>query len=77
MAAIHDITEDDWRLLRAIRLRALREAPNAFTSNYGDEAGHDWSCSIPGWCGSRTGGRSRNSSAATGRPSGGSGAQAL
>jgi ribosomal protein S18 acetylase RimI-like enzyme len=41
MAAIHDITEDDWRLLRAIRLRALQDAPNAFTSNYGDEAGHD------------------------------------
>jgi ribosomal protein S18 acetylase RimI-like enzyme len=41
MAAIHDITEDDWRLLRAIRLRALQDAPNAFTSNYGAEAGHD------------------------------------
>jgi len=53
MAAMRDITEDDWRLLRAIRLRALREAPHAFTSDYGDEAGPDWSCSTPGWCGSR------------------------
>lgn len=41
MAAIHDITEDDWRLLRAVRLRALQDAPKAFTSNYDDEAGHD------------------------------------
>jgi ribosomal protein S18 acetylase RimI-like enzyme len=41
MAAIYDITEDDWRLLREVRLRALQDAPKAFTSNYGDEAGHD------------------------------------
>src|SRR5260370_42390075 len=41
VAAIRDITEDDWRLLRAIRLRALRDAPHAFTSDYGYEAGHD------------------------------------
>jgi ribosomal protein S18 acetylase RimI-like enzyme len=41
MAAIHDITEDDWRLLRAVRLRALQDAPHAFTADYGDEAGHD------------------------------------
>ena len=41
MAAIHDITEDDWRLLRAVRLRALRDAPHAFTADYGDEADHD------------------------------------
>jgi ribosomal protein S18 acetylase RimI-like enzyme len=41
VAAIRDITEDDWRLLRVIRLRALRDAPHAFTSDYGYEAGHD------------------------------------
>ena len=41
MAAIHDITEDDWRLLRAVRLRALRDAPHAFTADYGNEADHD------------------------------------
>ncbi len=41
MAAIRDISEDDWRLLRAIRLRALQDAPHAFTSDYGYEAGHD------------------------------------
>jgi ribosomal protein S18 acetylase RimI-like enzyme len=41
VAAIRDLTEDDWRLLRSIRLRALQDAPHAFTSDYGDEAGHD------------------------------------
>jgi GNAT superfamily N-acetyltransferase len=41
MAAIRDITEDDWRLVQEIRLRALQDAPTAFTSNYDDEADHD------------------------------------
>jgi len=39
MAAIHDITEDDWRLLQEVRLRALRDAPHAFTAAYGEEVG--------------------------------------
>ena len=41
MAAIRDAGEDDWQLLRAIRLRALLDAPRAFTAEYEDEADHD------------------------------------
>jgi len=38
---IRDTTEDDWQLLRMIRLAALEDSPDAFTSGHGDEAGHD------------------------------------
>jgi ribosomal protein S18 acetylase RimI-like enzyme len=41
VAAIRDLTEDDWWLLRWIRLRALEDAPHAFTSEYDDEAARD------------------------------------
>jgi GNAT superfamily N-acetyltransferase len=41
MAAIRDATEDDWKLLRSIRLKALFFAPRAFLSDYGREAGYD------------------------------------
>jgi GNAT superfamily N-acetyltransferase len=39
--AVREATEDDWKLLRAIRLRALLDTPGAFLSDYGLEAGHD------------------------------------
>jgi ribosomal protein S18 acetylase RimI-like enzyme len=38
---IRDTTEDDWQLLRTIRLQALQDSPDAFTSDYGAEARHD------------------------------------
>lgn len=38
MAVIRDTTEDDWHLLRGIRLRALRESPRAFMSEHDREA---------------------------------------
>jgi ribosomal protein S18 acetylase RimI-like enzyme len=41
VATIRDVTEDDWQLLRTIRLWALRDAPHAFTADYDHEAGHD------------------------------------
>jgi ribosomal protein S18 acetylase RimI-like enzyme len=41
MAAIRDASEEDWELLRAIRLLALRNAPLAFASNYDREADRD------------------------------------
>jgi ribosomal protein S18 acetylase RimI-like enzyme len=37
---IHEITEDDWQLLRTIRLRALEDSPDAFASDYGAEVRH-------------------------------------
>lgn len=39
MAAIRDASEDDWELLRTIRLLALQDAPLAFASTYDHEAG--------------------------------------
>jgi ribosomal protein S18 acetylase RimI-like enzyme len=33
------LTPVDWRVLRAARLRALLDSPNAFTSSYVDESG--------------------------------------
>ena len=41
MPVIRDTTEDDWRLLRTIRLRALEDSPDAFASDYGAELRHD------------------------------------
>lgn len=38
MTDIRALTEADWQLLRSIRLRALRDAPYAFISDYHDEA---------------------------------------
>jgi ribosomal protein S18 acetylase RimI-like enzyme len=35
---IAEVTPDDWRLMRDIRLAALREVPSAFGSTYADEA---------------------------------------
>ncbi|MFI5064495.1 MAG: GNAT family N-acetyltransferase [Streptosporangiales bacterium] len=41
MTDVRALTEADWRRLRLIRLRALRDAPHAFISSYYHEAGHD------------------------------------
>jgi GNAT superfamily N-acetyltransferase len=38
MTAIRDASEDDWELLRAIRLDALLNAPRAFVSTHAREA---------------------------------------
>jgi ribosomal protein S18 acetylase RimI-like enzyme len=41
MAAIRDASEDDWELLREIRLSALSGAPCAFMSTYVREEGYE------------------------------------
>lgn len=41
MTAIRGASEDDWELLRAIRLWALEESPEAFVSDYNREADRD------------------------------------
>jgi ribosomal protein S18 acetylase RimI-like enzyme len=41
VAVIRDIAEDDWHLLRVIRLRALEDSPDAFTSEHDLEASQD------------------------------------
>ena len=41
MPVIRDTTEDDWRLLRTIRLQALEDSPNAFAADYVAELRHD------------------------------------
>ena len=38
---IRQITPDDWQLLRATRLAALKDAPEAFESTYADALGFD------------------------------------
>jgi ribosomal protein S18 acetylase RimI-like enzyme len=38
MVMVRDITVDDWKLLRDVRLDALSEAPTAFASTYAREA---------------------------------------
>jgi GNAT superfamily N-acetyltransferase len=40
MPVIRDTTEDDWQLLRTIRLLALQDSPGAFASDYGAEVRH-------------------------------------
>jgi ribosomal protein S18 acetylase RimI-like enzyme len=45
MAEVREITEDEWRVMRDIRLAALREAPYAFSSTYDGEA----TCSEDEW----------------------------
>jgi hypothetical protein len=42
---VRDITAEQWRVLRDIRLAALRDAPSAFGSTYADEVAlteRDW-----------------------------------
>lgn len=39
VAVIRDIAEDDWPVLREIRLRALADSPDAFTSDHNLEFG--------------------------------------
>jgi ribosomal protein S18 acetylase RimI-like enzyme len=41
VAVIRDTTEDDWRLLRRIRLQALQDSPDSFASDYGAEVRHN------------------------------------
>jgi GNAT superfamily N-acetyltransferase len=41
MTAIRRIGADDWQLLRATRLAALKDAPEAFESTYADALGFD------------------------------------
>lgn len=45
--AICRLTVDDWRLLRTVRLRALRDSPEAYKQRYDDEVGLGRSS----WCG--------------------------
>ena len=41
MVLIRPTTMTDWQLLRDIRLHALRDAPDAFSSTYAREAAFD------------------------------------
>ena len=41
VAEIRALNSDDWRDLRGIRLRALADAPHAFTSHYSRESEYD------------------------------------
>ena len=41
MAEIRALHSDDWQDIRAIRLRSLADAPDAFTSNYRRESAYD------------------------------------
>jgi GNAT superfamily N-acetyltransferase len=41
VAEIRALNSDDWRDIRAIRLRSLADAPDAFTSSYSRESGYD------------------------------------
>jgi len=38
---VRRLLDDEWTLLREVRLAALRDAPYAFNSAYGDEVTHD------------------------------------
>ena len=41
MTEIHALQPHDWRVIREVRLRSLRESPHAFTSTYAREAAFD------------------------------------
>ena len=41
MIDIRSLEPDDWQVIRDIRLRSLADAPEAFTSEYDNEAGYD------------------------------------
>jgi GNAT superfamily N-acetyltransferase len=41
VAEIRALNSDDWQDIRAIRLRSLADAPDAFTSNYSRESAYD------------------------------------
>jgi GNAT superfamily N-acetyltransferase len=41
MVLVRATTLDDWQAMREIRLQALRDAPDAFASNYAREAGFE------------------------------------
>lgn len=41
VAEIRALNSDDWQHIRAIRLRSLADAPDAFTSNYSRESAYD------------------------------------
>lgn len=38
---VRSLAEDDWQVLRAVRLDALRESPDAFLSHHDTESQHD------------------------------------
>lgn len=51
---IHRIRGDEWRRFRDLRLRALRDSPDAFASTYEEEVDGDasaWRAWITGWPG--------------------------
>ncbi|HLK01443.1 MAG TPA: GNAT family N-acetyltransferase [Streptosporangiaceae bacterium] len=41
MIMVRNVTPDDWALLRDIRLRALRDSPDAFGTTYVEAVGYD------------------------------------
>lgn len=41
MIMVRNVTPDDWAILRDIRLRALRESPDAFGTTYAEALGHE------------------------------------
>lgn len=41
MAEVRPLRAEDWRIIKAARLRALRHAPHAFTSSFERESSFD------------------------------------